>query len=206
MSNPYKVGLTGGIGSGKSLVSEIFADLGVPVIDADKIVHELISPQSPLLDDIVLLFGNEIVDDSGNIDRDRIRKLIFSDSESRKKLEAILHPHVFDIIVKEIKGISAPYCILSIPLLIETNAEDMVDTVLVVDCPVSLQVERVTKRDGVSPEHVQKIIDTQVSRESRLAAADDVISNNGSISELREVVSELHKKYSSTAEIVNKIA
>lgn len=203
MSNPYKVGLTGGIGSGKTLVSEIFADLGVPVIDADKIVHELISPGSPLLDEIIHLFGNDIADSSGNILRDKIRKRIFSDSQSRKRLEAILHPHVFDIINKKISGISAPYCIISIPLLIETRAQNMVDTVLVVDCPVSLQIERVTSRDGVSREHVQKIINTQASRDSRIAAADDVITNDGTISELREAVSELHKKYSRNSEVAN---
>lgn len=203
MSGPYKVGLTGGIGSGKSLVSEMFAELGVPVIDADRIVHELLTPDSPLIEEIVHIFGRKIIDSSGKLSRDKLRVLIFSDHDSRKKLEDVLHPHVFTIINKKINEISAPYCILSIPLLVESNAQDMVDTVLVVDCPVSLQIERVTRRDGVSSEEVENIINSQVSRESRLDAADDVIVNEGTVSELQDAVTDLHEKYSRLARVTN---
>jgi dephospho-CoA kinase len=200
MSNPYKVGLTGGIGSGKSLVSKMFADLGVPVIDADDIAHELIKPGSPLIDNIINILGKDIIDSSGMLDRDKLRSLIFSDSESKEKLEAIMHPHVFDTINRKISEISAPYCILSIPLLVETNARDMVDTVLVVDCPVSLQIERVSRRDGVTSEDVQKIIQLQASRDSRILAADDVINNEGTIAELQQAVTALHEKYTQIAD------
>jgi dephospho-CoA kinase len=200
MSNPYKVGLTGGIGSGKSLVSKMFADLGVPVIDADDIAHELIKPGSPLIDNIINILGKDIIDSSGMLDRDKLRSLIFSDSESKEKLEAIMHPHVFDTINRKISEISAPYCILSIPLLVETNARDMVDAVLVVDCPVSLQIERVSRRDGVTSEDVQKIIQLQASRDSRILAADDVINNEGTIAELQQAVTALHEKYTQIAD------
>jgi dephospho-CoA kinase len=203
MSNPYKVGLTGGIGSGKSLVSKMFADLGVPVIDADDIAHELIKPGSPLIDNIINILGKDIIDSSGMLDRDKLRSLIFSDSESKEKLEAIMHPHVFDTINRKISEISAPYCILSIPLLVETNARDMVDTVLVVDCPVSLQIERVSRRDGVTSEDVQKIIQLQASRDSRILAADDVINNEGTIAELQQAVTALHEKYTQIADDKN---
>ena len=205
MTDPYKVGLTGGIGCGKSLVSEMFAELGVPVIDADEIVHELLIPGSPLVDEIIQLFGGKITDNSGGLARDKLRALIFSDNDSRKKLEAMIHPHVFARIDKKIKEISAPYCILSIPLLLETNAQSMVDTVLVVDCPVSLQIDRVSRRDGISREDVEKIIGSQIPRDKRLDAADEVIRNEGTITELRNSVSDLHEKYSRIAESANKI-
>ena len=195
MPKPYKVGLTGGIGSGKSQVAGLFSKLGIAVIDADTIARELTVPGSPINKQIIDLFDNDIIDTSGSLDRKKLREHIFSDYEARKKLESILHPHVFDVINRKISDITSTYCILSIPLLLETGSQHMVDTVLVVDCPVSLQIERVTKRDGLSVEDVNKIIGTQISRTDRLNAANEVIKNEEDIYSLSDKVTELHLEY-----------
>lgn len=199
MPRPYKVGLTGGIGSGKSLVSSLFSKLGVIVIDADDIVRDLTVADSPVLKDIIDVFGSEILDTSGNLDRKKLKARIFSDQSSRKSLESILHPHVFETINSKVSDITSSYCVLSIPLLLETGSQDMVDTVLVIDCPVSLQQDRVSKRDGLSIQDVNKIIKTQISRTDRLNAANEVILNDGEIDKLSEQVMELHLEYSKRA-------
>lgn len=199
MSRPFIVGLTGGIGSGKSVVSEMFSGLGVPVLDADIIARDLVGPGQPALEKIVQVFGNGIVDDSGKLRRDRLREIVFADETSRIKLESILHPLVYQKIESDLNTIQSPYCILSIPLLLETGAENRVNSILVVDSPVSLQIQRVCSRDGVPRKQVESIIKMQAPRGKRLEMADDVIINDGDLSQLAVKVKQLHLKYTQIA-------
>lgn len=196
MAGPYKVGLTGGIGSGKTVVAAMFAGHGIPVIDADAIVRDLTAPGKPVLQEISKAFGNDILDSSGRLNRDKLRNLVFADETSRHKLESILHPLVYETMEGMIRQITSGYCILSIPLLLETGAESRVDTILVVDAPLDLQIERVSKRDGLSRDQVQAVIAAQMSRKDRLKGADDVILNNGNLPKLAARVNQLHVKYS----------
>jgi dephospho-CoA kinase len=192
---PYKVGLTGGIGSGKSEVSKLFSRLGVIVIDADDISHEITSTNDNVKTEISKVFGSNVIDSSGNLNRKMLRDIIFMDIDSRKKLESILHPQVYLEIKRKLKDITSAYCILSIPLLLETGATDMVDSILVVDCPVTIQLERASRRDGISKNNVSKTISAQISREDRLKAANDVIINDGDFDKLFQQVEALHLDY-----------
>lgn len=189
------VGLTGGIGSGKSLVSQYFSELGVPIIDADVIVHQLMQPGRVEFDALVQCFGQEILDASGNIDRRAMRKRVFQDLAQLKKLEAIIHPAVRKEISQQIQKLSADYCIVSIPLLLEKDYKNSVDRVLVIDVAESVQIERVKQRDGSTEDQVRNIMKKQISRNERLAAADDVINNENSAQELQKKVCDLHHKY-----------
>lgn len=195
MSRPLKVGLTGGIGSGKSTVSSMFARMGIPVIDADVISRELTTGHSPLVQRLVAEFGTDITDKNGVIDRQALRNRVFSDANARKMLESILHPLIFDRMEHIYHTIQAPYCIFSIPLLLESDARTKVDRILVIDCPVTLQIERACNRDKVSASIVESIIRTQVTREDRLNAADDVIMNDSTTDELQLQVSRLNEYY-----------
>jgi len=195
MRPPYKVGLTGGFGSGKSTVSHLFSELGVPVFDADVIAHALTAPGQPALQQITRIFGDDILDQSGQLKRKLLGNIIFSEESLKRKLEAILHPLVYQEIDNRLENLDTAYCILSIPLLIETGATDRVDRVLVVDIPESQQLERVCKRDGISPEQAARIINSQISRADRVSAADDIITNNGNLEQLADKVRLLHEKY-----------
>lgn len=195
MLPPWKVGLTGGIGSGKSIIAGLFTKIGVPVIDADVISRELTSTPGPVLQRISAAFGDSILDRGGLLDRAALRTLVFTDASARHTLESILHPLVYDRMESIYSQIESPYCILSIPLLLETDASEKVDRILVVDCPVHMQIERTYNRDKVSIEIIESVIRSQVSRESRLAAADDIIVNDGSIADLKSRVDELHAVY-----------
>jgi dephospho-CoA kinase len=199
MTRPYRVGLTGGIGSGKSVVATMFAGHGVPVIDADTISHDLTRPGKPALRQIAGIFGKEILDPSGNLRRDVLRNIVFSEDVLRRKLESILHPLVYEAMADQVRQIDAGYCILTIPLLLETGAAGRVDTVLVIDTPVSLQIDRVCKRDGLSRKQAEGIINSQISREDRLKHANEVIINDGDLGNLAARVNELHVKYSTRA-------
>ncbi|MEQ6342993.1 MAG: dephospho-CoA kinase [Gammaproteobacteria bacterium] len=193
-----KIGLTGGIGSGKTTVADSFAALGVPVIDADKIAHELTIPGQPALQDIVSAFGSDILHGDGQLDRARLRAIVFNDAARRKQLEAILHPLIRAEMRRRIAYIEAsatPYCILSIPLLLETGQTELVDRILVVDTPEDLQYQRVRVRNGLPDAEIAAIIHAQVSREQRLAAADDIIVNDDGLEELHQHVLELHQCY-----------
>ena len=195
MKNILRIGLTGGIGSGKSTACKIFSELGVPVIDADQISHVLVKKGNAAYSLIRNTFGNDIIMDDGEINRSRLRKLVFNDKESRIKLEKILHPMVYSEIEKQVSKLQSPYCVLCIPLLIETNATDRVDRVLVIDISEKKQEERTYSRDGESRETIAKIIQAQVSRRKRLDAADDIINNDGNIEALREKIIVLDNKY-----------
>jgi len=192
---PLVIGLTGGIGSGKSTVAGIFQQLGIPVIDADIIAHAMVAPGQPALKEITEAIGPASVDASGVLDRNRLRKLVFSDPEQRRRLEAILHPKIRREIITLTTNIQAPYCIVVIPLLLETDQQDLVDRILVVDTGIDKQITRVTMRNGLPRQEITAIIAAQASRDSRLAAADEVINNDGSLDELASQVQAQHEKY-----------
>ncbi len=190
-----KVGLTGGIGCGKSTVARIFADLNVPVLDADKIAHRLVEKEQPALTQIQQEFGPDILNPDGSLNRKALRDRIFSDPKQKQKLESILHPLVYKTLQAELEQLTAPYCIISIPLLFETGMTHFVDRILVIDCPVEAQIERVRIRDNLSIERIQSIIDSQVSRAFRKTKADDLIDNSDTDYRLAEQVKKLHNLY-----------
>lgn len=195
MSRPLVIGLTGGIGCGKSAVSDLFAGLGVPVIDADVVAREVVEPGRPALEEIARRFGPETLLADGQLNRKRLRKLIFGDIQARKDLEAILHPRIRRSMQEQLRQLHSPYVILSIPLLLETGQENTVDRLLVVDCSPELQIDRICARDGAAPDQAREILRAQCSRRDRLNAADDVIENNDSLEALEQKVRSLHGKY-----------
>jgi dephospho-CoA kinase len=190
-----KIGLTGGIGCGKSTVTTLFKQLNVPVIDADEIAHQVVTVGQPALRLIEQAFGSNSLNTDGSLNRNTIRELVFTHPEQKQKLEAIIHPLVYQTIQAQLTLLNTPYCIISIPLLFETNKADFVDRVLVIDCPIETQIERVQKRDNLSLKRVQSIIDSQVSRAFRRASAHDVIDNTQSNTELAQQVEKLHNLY-----------
>ena len=172
------VGLTGGIGSGKTTVADGFSKLGVPVIDADQLAHELVEPGQIALDEIISTFGAEALTTDGRLDRDYMRQQIFSDPARKSQLETILHPKIRQHIRALLSDIRTPYCIVVIPLLLETRQTDLVDRILVIDLPEKEQLIRVAARDGLSDNAIMAIMASQADRNTRLAAADDVIVND----------------------------
>lgn len=190
-----KVGLTGGIGCGKSTVAKIFADLNIPVLDADEIAHRLVEKGQPALAQIQKEFGTTILNPDGLLNRKKLREQIFSDPKQKQKLESILHPLIYKALQAELEQLTAPYCIVSIPLLFETDMTHLVDRILVIDCPVEKQIERVKTRDNLTIERIQSIIDSQVSRTLRKTKADDLIDNSGTDYRLAEQVKKLHNLY-----------
>ena len=189
------IALTGGIGSGKTSIASIFKSLGVPIIDSDTISKEIILPGKPCFKDIVNEFGEEILTNKGTIDRYKLRDIIFNNDKARIKLENIIHPVVFKNIDTEISLINYPYCLVIIPLLIETKSTERFDRILVIDALESLQFERIVKRDDISPILIKKIIKTQAKRKERLRYANDIIVNNDKIMNLNKSINALHKKY-----------
>ena len=189
------IGLTGGIGSGKSTVAKLFAELDVPIIDADVVAREVVQPNRPALQQIQEHFGVEILNELGELDRTALRKHIFDKPEDKKWLEQLLHPIIRQEMKEKVQGLTTPYCILVIPLLFESKPNPLIDRVLVIDSPVSLQIERTQQRDGCDEEMVRAIMKSQVSREERLKRADDVIHNDKDLPYLTQQVHELHKKY-----------
>jgi len=195
----FRVALTGGIASGKTTVANLFAELGVPVIDTDVIAREVVEPGQPALAAVVEAFGRDVLDADGRIDRRRMRERIFADPDARRRLEGILHPAIRSAMERLSRAAGGVYQVLVIPLLAEGQRRDHVDRVLLVDVPEELQVERLMGRDGVSREQAQASLDAQASRAARLAMADDVVLNTGRVDDLREKVAELHAKYSRLA-------
>jgi dephospho-CoA kinase len=196
MTPRLRIGLTGGIASGKSTVTQRFVELGVPVIDADVVSRAVVEPGTQGLALVVKRFGPQVLDANGGLDRRALRTVIFNDSASRQALDAILHPLIRVEMEKQVAAASGPYVVMAIPLLIEGgNPRRRVDRVLVVDVDETLQIQRVLQRDGVSLEQARAILASQASREARLAAADDVISNVGTVAELRQAVDRVHEQY-----------
>ncbi len=190
-----KVGLTGGIGCGKSTVARIFANLNIPVLDADQIAHSLVEKDQPALARVQQEFGASILNPDGSLNRRHLREIVFSDLKQKQKLESILHPLIYKTLQAELEPLVAPYCIISIPLLFETDMTHLVDRILVIDCPVETQIERVKIRDNLTIERIQSIIDNQVSRAYRIAKADDLIDNSTTDYRLAEQVKKLHNLY-----------
>jgi dephospho-CoA kinase len=196
MTPRLRIGLTGGIASGKSTVTQRFTELGVPVFDADVSSRRVVEPGEPGLDQVVQRFGAGVLDTDGNLDRRTLRTLIFSDPASRQALDAILHPLIRADMEQQAAAATGPYLVMAIPLLVEGGrARDGIDRVLVVDVDEAVQVKRVQARDGGSEEQARAILASQASREVRLAAADDVLYNSGSVADLRQSVDLLHAQY-----------
>ncbi|MDT8438112.1 MAG: dephospho-CoA kinase [Wenzhouxiangellaceae bacterium] len=192
---PHIVVLTGGIASGKTAVSDAFADLGVQVIDTDRIARELVEPGRPALDAIRERFGDAILDESGALRRARLREIIFSDADARADLEAILHPRIQHEARARIDAASAAYVILVVPLMTETGLFKDADRVLVVDVPEAVQIERLVARDSVSRTQAEAALAAQASRAERLARADEVIENTGTLEQLKARVAALHREW-----------
>jgi dephospho-CoA kinase len=203
---PLRVGLTGGIASGKTTVSNLFAELGVPIIDSDQIARDVVEPGTDALAKIVATFGTEALDSTGRMDRAQMRERIFSDPAARATLEAIVHPAIREATAKAIANVRAPYLILVVPLLVEKNGAATFDFVLVVDCSEDQQLERLQARDANTLVQARRILASQASRAQRLSVANDVIVNAGSVDELRTRVAELHAKYLAAAQTRSKPA
>ncbi len=201
----FVIALTGGIGSGKSTAATIFAELGVPVTDVDAISHQLTAANQPLLKDIKTNFGGDFITPEGALNRAAMRQLVFSDAAARAKLNAILHPEIYDAALKQLQQhASAPYQILAIPLLFESpRYAPHVNRILLIDCDEKTQIERVKQRSQLSTSEIKKIIRAQTPRKTQLLLAHDVIENNENVEKLREKILEIHQKYLNTC-VVSK--
>jgi dephospho-CoA kinase len=193
------IGLTGGIGSGKTAVSDRFAQRGVPVIDTDLIARELVEPGQPALAEIANEFGPDCLDNEGRLHRTRLREQVFANPAGRRRLEAILHPRIRAVLQERVAALATPYCLVVIPLLAETGMTDLVDRVLVVDAPEEEQIRRVMARDRIDVEQARRILAVQARRDQRLALADEIVENSGDLAELDQGVAALHRHYSSLA-------
>ena len=195
MRGAYRVGLTGGIACGKSTVANLFAALGVPVIDTDQLAREVVTLGSPLLREIAAHFGAQVLASDGSLNREELRARIFADPAQRQWLEALLHPAIRELTEARSEAAPGPYVIVAIPLLVETGGTARFERVLVVDCDPELQIARLAARDGNSREQAERILAAQASRAERLAVADDVIHNDGDTASLRDQVDKLHRQY-----------
>ena len=190
-----RIGLTGGIGSGKSTVASLFARHGAPVIDTDELARELVRPGMPAHHDILATFGPSVFSTNGDLDREKMRARVFTDAAERLRLEHILHPRIRDEVMRRLSELTVPYVLVAVPLLIETGFDNLVDRILVVDCDEQTQIDRTMKRSGLSAADVQNVIAAQASRHERLARADDVVDNNNGMAALEKQVEQLHRRY-----------
>ncbi|HET7370711.1 MAG TPA: dephospho-CoA kinase [Gammaproteobacteria bacterium] len=190
-----RVGLTGGIASGKSAAAAEFARLGATIVDADEAARKVTAPGAPALQELAALVPDEPIVTRGILDRRRLRQLVFQDANLRQRVEAILHPRIVTKMKAEIAAAKGDYVIVAIPLLVETGTADLLDRVLVVDAPEALQIRRLMQRDGETEAEARRILAAQAGREARLALADDVIDNNGSMTALQAAVRALHERY-----------
>jgi len=201
---PYVVGVTGGIGSGKSTVCEEFAALGAPVIDTDQVARAVVAPGTPGLAALVAAFGQDILNDQGELDRRRMRQQVFANPALRQQLEAILHPLIRAGTQEKIDTAGYPYCLVCIPLLVERGGVNRVDRVLVIDVPEAVQIARVIARDELTASEAAAIMQSQASREQRAAVANDVLENSGPLSALRPQIAALHARYLQLAQAAKK--
>ncbi|WP_133468328.1 dephospho-CoA kinase [Paraglaciecola marina] len=199
----YVVGVSGGIGSGKTTVTNYFKKFNIDVIDADIVARQAVEPGTPGLQAIVGKFGQKILDINGALDRSQLRQLVFSEPENKEWLNQLLHPAIRTEMVKQVQQAKSNYCLLSVPLLVENKLYEMVDRVLIVDVSETNQLKRTLLRDKTNAQQIQAIMDSQASREQRLAVADDVIDNNDSPEKLLIQVELLHQTYLQLAK--NKI-
>jgi dephospho-CoA kinase len=191
----YRVGLTGGIASGKSTAAKFFDALGVPILDSDQVARDVVEPGQPPLERLVERFGPSILTPDGHLDRPALREIVFSDPKARADLEALTHPAIGVAMEARSAAAGGPYQILVIPLLVEKNLAAHVDRVLVVDCEEQAQLRRLRARDGSTLEQARAILNAQVSRAARLKAADDVIHNDTDMNAVRDQVTALHARY-----------
>jgi len=199
VSDTIRIGLTGGIASGKSTVADLFATLGAPIVDTDVIARQVVEPGHPALDEIRDVFGDVVIKEDGTLDRSRLREIVFADDVRRKQLESVLHPRIRDAAILQASLASGPYVIIVVPLLFESPMKNAMDRILVVDCSEETQFRRLTGRDNASEEQARLIIAAQASRDERLSIADDVISNDGNLADTRDAVRTLHELYLSLA-------
>ncbi len=191
----FRVGLTGGIASGKTTVAALFTELGAGLVDTDQVAREVVAEGEPGLEAIVDAFGTGVLLDSGDLDRSALRAIIFGDADERRKLEGILHPLIRARTLTQLDAVEAPYAVVVVPLLVETDFAEFVDRVLVVDCPRELQLERLVQRDQISTTDAEAILATQVDRETRSAHADDILDGGQSLDKIRQHVRILHTDY-----------
>ncbi|TNG94820.1 dephospho-CoA kinase [Pasteurellaceae bacterium USgator11] len=195
----YIIGLTGGIGSGKSTIADWFAELGVPIVDADVVAREVVAPGSPLLAQIAEHFGQQVISAEGGLDRAALRQIVFADKDKTEWLNQLLHPAIRQRMLRQLQQQTALYVLWVVPLLIENKLTEYCDRVLVVDVSEAIQLQRAVRRDNSNIQQIKKIMQAQVSREQRLAKADDVINNDRPLSEsekdLRAQVLQLHQHY-----------
>ena len=189
------VGLTGGIGSGKSAAANFFQNEGITVIDADGLSREVIEEGTPGFASIVEYFGSKIIDSDGSINREHLRKEVFDDDKKKKLLESIIHPLVRELMVKKIAASKSPYSIVMVPLIFETNSMSNYNRILVIECDPKIQLERAMLRDNNSKAQIEKIMDTQCSREERISIANDIIPNNDSLENLKIRSIAMHRFY-----------
>lgn len=189
------IGLTGGIASGKTTVANLFAELGIDIVDTDVIARDVVEPGQPALDEVRAAFGDEVVDGYGRLDRAAMRAIVFADEDRRRELEGILHPKIRQEAQRQSANASPPYHIVVVPLLAESPMRNDMDRILVVDCDEEVQLERLLNRDTESEEQARRMIASQASRNARLAIADDVIRNDGDLAETRQQVEQLHRSY-----------
>ena len=199
MARRFRVGLTGGIACGKSTVANLFAALGITIVDTDLLAREVVAPGSALLPQIAAHFGAGVLQTDGSLDRGRLRELVFANPAERQWLERLTHPAIRELTDARCEQATGKYVIVAIPLLVETGGADRFDRVLVVDCAPEIQLARLQARDGSTRAQAAKLLAAQVTREQRLAVADDVITNDGDLFALREQVEKLHQKYSVAA-------
>ena len=192
---PLRIGLPGGIASGKSTVAKMFAELGVPVVDTDVIAREVVEPGTPALEEIREAFGPEVITANGTLNRAAMRRIVFADDQARRMLEAIVHPRIRAEVFDQAASLGGDYQLIVVPLLVESPLRSFVDRVLVVDCGEDTQIERLLGRDGGSKDQARRIVAAQASRDERLALADDVIRNEGDMDETRHQVWDLHETY-----------
>ena len=192
----FRIGLTGGIASGKSTVADLFADLGAAIIDTDVIAREVVEPGQPALEEVREAFGDAVIDKkNGQLDRTAMRRIVFADDSARGRLESILHPRIREEAIRQAAIAGGPYQLLVVPLLVESPLKEQVDRILVVDCSEETQIERLLARDADSEEQARRILAAQASREQRLAIADDVIRNDADLDFTEFQVRALHYMY-----------
>ncbi len=189
------IGLTGGIASGKTTVSDLFEELGAAVVDTDVIAREVVEPGRPALDEIQDAFGNDVLDEYGRLDRAAMRSIVFADDGARRRLESIVHPRIREETMRQAAAAVGDYLVIVVPLLIESPLRNVVDRILVVDCSEETQIERLLARDAETEEQARRMLAAQVSRQTRLDAADDVIRNDGDLEYTRDQVEALHTFY-----------
>ncbi len=199
-SHVFTIGLTGGIGCGKSAVADQFRQLDIDVIDADQAARQAVEIGSDALKTIAAHFGEKALREDGSLNRAYLRKLVFDDPHQRHWLESLLHPIIRNLIDQALQRVNSPYAILESPLLLETDQHLRVDRVLVIDVPETVQIHRAAKRDGSSESQIMAIMKSQLTRKERLSRADDILDNSGAPGDLTNAVAQLHKQYLKLAE------